>query len=114
MTAVAPIADPSPDEGWGRLRVAVALEGATLVALALIAVPLKRLAGVPVLVQIAGPVHGLAFLFLVYVLVEGLSARMFGARAALRLLVGALVPFGGLVNERWVARRLRPKGAASC
>ena len=105
MTTDARSTDFVTDQGWGRLRLAVALEGATLIALVLIASPLKRLADMPQATQIMGPVHGLAFLFFLYVLVEALAARMIGGWAALRLGLGAFVPFGGVVNERWLARK---------
>ena len=91
-------------EGWTRLRIAVALEGATLIALVLIASPLKRVMDLPEATAVMGPVHGLAFLFFLYVVTEALAARMIGGWAAARLLVGAMVPFGGLVNDRWLAR----------
>ena len=94
-------------EGWTRLRLAVALEGATLIALVFVASPLKRLADMPEATQVMGPVHGLAFLFFLYVLVEALAARMVGGWAGLRLALGAFVPFGGVVNERWLARKAR-------
>ena len=95
------------NEGWQRLRIAILLEGATLITLVLIASPLKRLADLPVATQVLGPVHGLAFLFFLYVLVEARAARMFGNAGTLRLLIGAMVPFGGIVNERWLARARR-------
>ena len=44
------------------LRVASFVEGATLIALVLVAVPLKRLAGMPEAVSLVGPIHGAAFL----------------------------------------------------
>lgn len=44
------------------LRLASLGEGATLLLLLLIAVPLKRLAGWPTGVSIMGPIHGAAFL----------------------------------------------------
>lgn len=91
----------------------MALEGATLIVLVLVASPLKHLADLPVAVQIMGPVHGLAFLFFLYVLVEAVAARMVGGWAVPRLVVGAMVPFGGLVNERWVAGQARRACAAA-
>lgn len=89
------------------LRFAVALEGATLLILVLAAVPLKRVFDVAEATQIMGPVHGLAFLLFAYALVEALSARAIGALGAVRLFLGAMVPFGGLVNERWLAKKAR-------
>ena len=91
-------------EGWRRLRLVVAIEGATLLSLVLIAAPLKRLADLPIATQIMGPVHGLAFLCLLYLVTEGLAARMINGPKAVRLLVGAMIPFGGIFNERWLAR----------
>lgn len=105
MTKVPSTAGSAASEGWARLRIAVALEGATLITLVLIAAPLKRFADLPIATQIMGAAHGLVFLFFLYVLVEARAARMIGGRVALRLFVGAMVPFGGLVNERWLARR---------
>lgn len=113
MTDGASIADFVGNEGWRRLRVAVLLEGATLIVLVLIASPLKRFADMPVATEIMGPVHGLAFLFLLYVLVEARAARMFGNWAALRLCIGAMVPFGGLVNARWLAHMTRSNEVTS-
>ena len=107
MTKGETTAGPATDEGWGRLRLAVALEGATLIALVLVASPLKRFADIPFATQIMGPAHGLGFLFFLYVLVEAIAAGTIGGRAALRLVFGAMVPFGGVVNERWLAGRTR-------
>lgn len=44
------------------LRGASLAEGATLLVLLLVAVPLKRMADLPLAVSIAGPLHGAAFL----------------------------------------------------
>ena len=61
--------------------------------------------GMPAFVAALGPVHGLAFIvFLVvtmYALGEGLITRW----GALRFFIGSLIPFGGFINERWLARQ---------
>jgi integral membrane protein len=46
-----------------RLRLASWAEGATLLLLLLVAVPLKRLAGWPEAVSLMGPLHGAAGFF---------------------------------------------------
>ncbi len=84
-------------------RAAIA-EGLTLIALVCIAVPLKYWAGLPGLVSIIGPIHGAAFVGFVIMISYGLNAKLIGAWGALRLLIGALIPFGGFVNERWLSR----------
>ena len=56
-------------------------------------------------VPIMGPIHGM--LFLAYVglaLVVRESAR-WTAKETVLVLVGAVVPFGGFVVDRWLARR---------
>jgi uncharacterized protein DUF3817 len=45
-----------------RMRLVSLLEGSTLVALLLVAVPLKHIAGYPAATSIVGPIHGMAFL----------------------------------------------------
>ena len=45
-----------------RLRVLGRIEGVTLLTLIGIAVPLKHLAGEPMLVTLLGPLHGAVFL----------------------------------------------------
>ncbi len=55
-------------------------------------------------VQILGPIHGL--LFIAYVLLAlGLGQRAtWGARTTALVLLGAVLPFGGYVVDRWLAR----------
>src|ERR1044072_1557145 len=58
-------------------------------------------AGVPIM----GPIHGM--LFLAYVLIALMIRESAGgnAKETLLVLVGAVVPFGGFVVDRWLARR---------
>ena len=70
-----------PGGGSGRLRVAVAPQGPTLIALAPFASPPKRRAD-PTAVQVPGPVDDAAFLFLRPLLVEVLGAQAIGSREA--------------------------------
>jgi Domain of unknown function (DUF3817) len=67
-------ARPSPADAARRLelgqlrrpKTASLVEGLTLVLLVCVAVPLRHLAGWPVVTAVMGPVHGLAFLFYVW------------------------------------------------
>jgi integral membrane protein len=56
-------------------------------------------------VQILGPIHGL--LFIAYVLLAVRLAVELGwsMRTTLLVVAGAVVPFGGFVVDRWLARR---------
>jgi hypothetical protein len=44
----------------------------------------------------------LVFLWLV---VRSWSEGLINSKGALRLFVGAMIPFGGILNERWLAAR---------
>ncbi len=87
------------------LRIAAVAEATTLLVLVGIAVPLKHLAGLPQATAVMGPVHGAAFLAFLWLLVRSCAAGELPWRHSGRLLLGALLPLGGLVNERWLSRR---------
>ncbi|MBM2577964.1 DUF3817 domain-containing protein [Jannaschia sp. Os4] len=90
--------------GLGELRLATLAEGATLILLMAVAVPLKHLAGWPVGTQVMGPVHGAAFLLFAWMVIRSWAEGIVGGGGAARLIAGAFVPFAGLWNERWLRR----------
>lgn len=91
-----------------RLRVIGLVEGVTLLALLFVAVPLKRLAGVPEASAIIGPVHGLAFIAYVVTLVEVIAGDQLTRNEAFKASLACLIPFGTFANDA----RLRAKIAA--
>ena len=93
-----------------RLEWASALEGTTLLLLLFVAVPLKHLAGMPAAVSVLGPVHGLAFAFYVWIVVETVAGGGWRRADTIRLSLAALVPFGAFANLRWLRRRSRSRG----
>lgn len=89
----------------GRMRIASLLEGITLLLLVFVAVPLKYLADLPMSTRIMGPVHGLAFLLYVWMLIQTVSGGDWSRKAIVRMVVAAFIPFGAFLNERALARR---------
>ena len=83
----------------------VALAEATSFLMLLVASVLKRTADADILVTILGPIHG--FLFVAYVLIAlGVRPEQgWDLRTTLLVLLGAVLPFGGYVVDRWLARR---------
>ena len=76
------------------LRVASWAEGATLLLLMLVAVPLKRLADMPEVVSLMGPIHGAAFVaYVLMVLFYAWKGHLRGHAVPL-LVMAAFVPFG--------------------
>lgn len=89
------------------LRIVSLIEGATLLALIGIAVPLKHLGGYPLATAVVGPVHGLAFLLYAWMVVNTVSGGGWTRGETARLLIAAFVPFGAF----FVAGLLRRKEA---
>lgn len=101
----------------GDLRLAGLVEGTTLILLMGIAVPLKRMAGLPEATAVMGAVHGVAFLVYLAMLTDGLATGLIGRRVALRGLALALVPTGTFWNDpalRRAERRFRIEGDVAC
>lgn len=82
-----------------RLRFIGKIEGATLVILLFLAVPLKHLFELPLGVKLMGPVHGVAFLTYLIVLVECVSGGGFSKREICRLTIVVVIPFGPFFND---------------
>ena len=85
----------------------VALAEATSFIALLIAAVVKRTADNEIGVQILGPIHGL--LFIAYVVnVFAVRAELgWNGKTTFWILVGAVVPFGGYVVDRWMLRNKR-------
>lgn len=94
----------------GRLRLAGYLEGTTLILLLLVAVPLKRLAGIEGFVTVMGPIHGGSFILYFVCAINAVSALSFKPRETARIVIAALVPFGTFINDRFLAIK-RKEGA---
>lgn len=88
----------------GLMRAAI-FEAVTLLALFGVAMPLKYLAAVPQAVSIVGPIHGLAFMVFAWFVIRSWAEGLIDWIGAVRLFIGAFIPFGGFVNERWLRRQ---------
>lgn len=86
---------------------AAVIEGATLLLLACVAVPVKYLAGEPALVKAMGPVHGAAFLAYVWTLMQLQGAAGWPRKHVALLLAAAFIPFGSML----ALSRLRRAGS---
>lgn len=90
------------------LRWASLAEGATLILLVCLAVPLKRMADMPEFVSVMGPVHGAAFLAYLAMVARAGSLGLMSAAETMRLVLLAFIPFGaffltGLFNRKAAA-----------
>lgn len=88
-----------------RLEVASFVEATTLLLLLGVAVPLKHLAGYAIATRVMGPIHGIAFVAYAWTAIQTIAGGGWSAAETMRLLVGAVVPFGGFFNLRLLARK---------
>ncbi len=93
-------------------RKVALVEGITTLALFLVAMPLKYIAGWPTLVPPVGWIHGIAFLAYIAVMVAAFAIHRVGIVGWLRSFIAALLPFGTFVNDPWV-KRLQTGAAAA-
>ncbi len=84
-------------------------EATTLILLVCVAMPLKYLGDWQSGVRLLGPVHGFAFLVFVWSAIEAISANpsVWTWLERLRLFLGAMLPFGGILNAPMIRRKSR-------
>lgn len=84
----------------------VALTEATSFLILLVASVLKRTTDVD-LVPILGPIHGLLFVAYVAMAIYLRPEQGWDTRTTALILLGAVVPFGGYVVDRWLTSSSR-------
>jgi len=89
----------------------VALAEATSFLALLIATYLKYHDHSPAGVQILGPIHGILFLAYVVIALNVRPQARWSNRATVGVLLGAVLPFGGYLVDRWLVRNARPRPA---
>ncbi len=97
----------TPSRSLHYLRIASLAEGATLLVLLLVAVPLKRLADVPMAVSLMGPIHGLAFLIYSVMVMQALFTRLITPFDTVRLMLAAFIPFGAFMLNGLFRRKMQ-------
>ncbi len=88
------------------LSLMAIFEATSLIALVLIAVPVKYLADMPIGVQIIGPIHGALFLWTMFILALNVQRGYLHPLKGLWVFIAALIPFGGLWSHRMIDREI--------
>lgn len=91
------------------LRYVALVEAISFLAL-LVATYIKYANDSPGGVQILGPVHGTLFLAYVLITIMVRGPARWTNRTTLGVLLGAVLPFGGFVVDRWLSKNMRPSG----
>lgn len=95
-----------------RLEQVSLVEATTLVLLVCVAVPLKHLARWPLGVAVIGPIHGMAFLTYGWVALQTVAGGGWRRAEGARLLLLAMIPFGGYFNLPLIRRKRIGLGTA--
>jgi integral membrane protein len=85
----------------------IALLEATTFLLLLMASYLKHVNDQPLGVEILGPIHGILFIAYVVLALNLREQQEWSGRTTLLILLGAVLPFGGYVVDRWLDRNAR-------
>ncbi len=89
---------------FSALRYVALAEAISFLAL-LVATYIKYANDSPMGVQVLGPVHGILFLAYVFMTLIVRGPARWSNPTTLGVLIGAVVPFGGFVVDRWLSRK---------
>ena len=84
------------------LRTIGIIEAISTLTLFGIAMPLKYFADMPIAVSIVGPIHGILFMVLVYMLFTGIKRIPISKPLAAAGMIGAVFPFGPFIVDHWL------------
>lgn len=88
-----------------QLRLAALIEGGTLVTLVCLGMPLKHYAGLREATAILGPIHGIAFVAYLWLVVSSRPVFNWTGAELARLILPAFIPFGTFFNLGFLRRR---------
>jgi len=91
----------------GRLRILAFLEGASLLFLVCIAVPVKYINHNPALTKAMGPIHGALFLlFLFNALSVGVEQKWKFKTTTWKVILACFIPFGTFYIDYKILRKI--------
>jgi integral membrane protein len=91
------------------LSILALVEGASLVALVGVAMPLKYYAGLPEAVRVVGMAHGALFLLATATLALVLSRGHLSASKGASVFAASLIPFAGVWSHRMLVRNIKAR-----
>jgi integral membrane protein len=86
-----------------KFRTIAILEGISYLVLLFIAMPLKRMAGIPEVQKYVGWAHGLLFILFVALLVQVWVKYKWSFWKVVLAFIASLIPFGTFVLDRKIA-----------
>jgi integral membrane protein len=93
------------------LSILALVEGASLVALIGVAMPLKYFAGIPEAVRVVGMAHGTLFLLATATLATTLARGHLSPLKGASVFAASLIPFAGLWSHRMLVRTIAARSS---
>jgi integral membrane protein len=93
----------------GQFRMMGFIEGASLLILLFIAMPLKYWAGIPEAVRIVGSLHGLFFILYILMIVYTTYKVRWSFIWVVSAFAVAFIPFGNIILDRFLQRTFSVK-----
>jgi integral membrane protein len=91
------------DQRFLKLLATLSVTQATaFVALLGVAMPVKYFAGYGAGVTLIGALHGVTWLLYMWVVLAMMTLKMWNRSQVLRLIVSAVLPFGGFATALWI------------
>lgn len=97
----------------GRLRAIGFLEGISYLILLGIAMPIKKIMGLPMVVTVVGWAHGLLFILFVLALLQVFIQYRWSLKKAIFAFIASLIPFGTFVLDARLRREEQEKNQAA-
>lgn len=89
----------------GRFRIVALLEGISTLLLFFVAMPLKYIAGQPLMVKYAGWAHGALFVLFLLALIPVVIERAWSWKKVAWSLLASLFPFGTFILDAKLLRK---------
>lgn len=89
----------------GKLRVLGMIEGLSFVLLVAVAMPFKYWLGMPILVRVLGPLHGLLFVWLCAEIAQAVFGKDWPLPRGAIVFGASLVPLGPFLIDSWLKRQ---------
>jgi integral membrane protein len=90
----------------GRLRIVGMLEGASLLFLVFIAVPMKYYFKNPIGSEVVGPIHGALFLLFIFYTIIVAIEHSWKWTTTLIVMVASFVPFGTFIVDKKILSKV--------
>lgn len=91
------------------LSILALVEGASLIALVGVAMPLKYYAGLPEAVRVVGMAHGALFLLATATLTLVLTRGHLSAAKGIGVFAASLIPFAGIWSHRMLVQNIKAR-----